>query len=162
MSSLGENLTFSPPCHRNLSILIFARSQSDTIRPTLLTLYRTACLHHDEMSQAVLINLLLRNYLDSNLIQQANTLASKTTFPESASNNQFCRFLYYMGRIQVHSLLLSLLAVMTRAGCAIGVLGRIPETHDGCEEDPSRHCQRVRPHRAQAVYHRAAADGRDP
>lgn len=67
--------------------------------PTLLALYRTACVRHDEMSQAVLLNLLLRNYLQHNLIEQANTLSLRTTFPESASNNQFCRFLYYMGRI---------------------------------------------------------------
>ncbi len=53
------------------------------------------------MGQAVLLNLLLRNYLHFNLIDQARLLSSRTTFPENASNNQFCRFLYYMGRIQV-------------------------------------------------------------
>ena len=52
------------------------------------------------MGQAVLLNLILRNYLHYNLIEQAHTLASKTAFPESASNNQFCRYLYAMGRIQ--------------------------------------------------------------
>jgi 26S proteasome regulatory subunit N3 len=50
--------------------------------------------------QAVLLNLLLRNYLHYNLVEQAQTLASKTTFPENASNNQFCRYLFSMGRIQ--------------------------------------------------------------
>jgi 26S proteasome regulatory subunit N3 len=72
----------------------------ENIRSTLLTLYRTACLRHDEMGQAVLLNLLLRNYLHYNLVIQAQTLISKSTFPENASNNQFCRYLYYMGRIQ--------------------------------------------------------------
>jgi 26S proteasome regulatory subunit N3 len=48
----------------------------------------------------VLLNLLLRNYLHYNLVEQAQTLASKTTFPENASNNQFCRYLFSMGRIQ--------------------------------------------------------------
>ncbi len=70
------------------------------IRPMLLALYRTACVRHDEMGQAVLLNVLLRNYLHYNLIDQAYTLSMRSTFPESASNNQFCRFLYYMGRIQ--------------------------------------------------------------
>lgn len=74
--------------------------RSNHIVSTLLALYRTACVRHDEMSQAVLLNLLLRNYLQHNLIEQAHTLSLRTTFPESASNNQFCRFLYYMGRIQ--------------------------------------------------------------
>lgn len=72
----------------------------DYIRPTLLALYRSACLHRDDMNQAVLLNLLLRNYLHYNLVEQAQILASKTTFPENASNNQFCRYLFSMGRIQ--------------------------------------------------------------
>eukprot|EP01041_Mallomonas_annulata_P011566 gene11566-24186_t len=75
-------------------------NQLEAIRSTLLALYRTSCLRRDEMGQAVLLNLILRNYLHYNLIEQAQTLASKTTFPENASNNQFCRYLYSMGRIQ--------------------------------------------------------------
>mmetsp|Transcript_5920 Transcript_5920/g.8975 ORF Transcript_5920/g.8975 Transcript_5920/m.8975 type:complete len:493 (+) Transcript_5920:33-1511(+) len=81
--------------------LAFERiDQLESIRATLLGLYRTCCLHHDEMGQAVLLNLILRNYLHYDLVVQAQTLASKTSFPESASNNQFCRYLYAMGRIQ--------------------------------------------------------------
>lgn len=39
--------------------------------------------------QATLLNLLLRNYLEFNLYEQADTLIRKTTFPEGdASNNQ--------------------------------------------------------------------------
>lgn len=72
----------------------------DTIRATLLALYRTSCVRRDEMGQAVLLNLLLRIYLHYNLIEQAHTLCMRATFPENASNNQFCRYLYYMGRIQ--------------------------------------------------------------
>lgn len=75
-------------------------NQLDTIRPTLLELFRTACIRHDEMGQAVLFNLLLHNYLTFNLVDQAHTLSLRATFPENASNNQFCRYLYYMGRIQ--------------------------------------------------------------
>ncbi len=69
------------------------------IRPTLMALLRTCCLHHDEMGQATALNLLLRNLLHDNLLDQAYKLSSKTSFPEHASNNQFCRYLYYMGRI---------------------------------------------------------------
>lgn len=32
-------------------------------------------------------------------VEQAFKLVSKTNFPEKASNNQFCRYLYYTGRI---------------------------------------------------------------
>ena len=34
------------------------------------------------------------------LVEQANKLISNATFPESASNNELCRYLYYSGRIQ--------------------------------------------------------------
>ena len=72
----------------------------DLIRPVLLTLYRQSCIRHDEMGQAVLLNLLLRNFLHYNLVSQAHTLSQRSSFPETASNNQFCRYLYYIGRIQ--------------------------------------------------------------
>lgn len=72
----------------------------ENIRSTLLALYRTSCLHHDDIGQAVLLNLLLRNYLHYNLVEQARALAAKTTFAETASNNQFCRYLYYTGRLE--------------------------------------------------------------
>lgn len=91
---------FSSKAYFYLSLSYEKIHQLESIRPILLALYRTACLHHDEMGQAVLLNLILRNYLQYNLIEQAQTLAAKTTFPETASNNQYCRYLYYMGRIQ--------------------------------------------------------------
>lgn len=75
-------------------------SRLEHIRSTLLGLYRTACLHHDKMCQAVLLNLILRNFLHYNLTDQAATFASKAPFLEEASNSQYCRYLYYMGRIQ--------------------------------------------------------------
>ncbi|TMW69505.1 hypothetical protein Poli38472_001661 [Pythium oligandrum] len=70
------------------------------IRNTLLAAHRTACLRYDEIGQATLVNLLLRNYLQENLYEQAYKFVSKTTFPESVSNNQFVRYLYYVGKIQ--------------------------------------------------------------
>ena len=70
------------------------------LRPLLLAAHRTACLRRDEMTQATLLNLLLRSLLDENLVEQAYKLVSKTAFPETVSNNQFCRYLYFTGRIQ--------------------------------------------------------------
>ncbi|DAZ98548.1 TPA: hypothetical protein N0F65_007047 [Lagenidium giganteum] len=70
------------------------------IRHTLLSAHRTACLRYDEFGQATLLNLLLRNYLHEHLYDQAYKFVSKTTFPESVSNNQFVRYLYYVGKIQ--------------------------------------------------------------
>lgn len=43
---------------------------------------------------------MLRNYLAYNLYDQADKLVSKTTFPESAGNNQVARYMYYTGRIK--------------------------------------------------------------
>eukprot|EP00164_Ancoracysta_twista_P000649 GFYU01000861.1.p1 GENE.GFYU01000861.1~~GFYU01000861.1.p1 ORF type:complete len:517 (-),score=178.09 GFYU01000861.1:47-1552(-) len=70
-----------------------------SIRPVLLAAHRTATLRHDEICQAVLLNLLLRNYLAYNLVDQADKLVSKTSFPSSA-NNQYARYLYYVGKIK--------------------------------------------------------------
>ena len=77
------------------------RGNSSTTRASLLDKYRTACLRHDELGQATLINLLLRSYLDANLYEQALKLITNCKeFPEAASNNQYVRYLYYVGRIQ--------------------------------------------------------------
>jgi 26S proteasome regulatory subunit N3 len=73
----------------------------DQIRPVLLAAFRTANLRHNDEGQATLLNLLLRNYLEYNLYDQADKLVSKTTFPEqTTSSNQFARYLYYQGRIK--------------------------------------------------------------
>lgn len=82
-----------------LSLVHEQRGELASIRSRLLATHRSACLRHDEMGQATLLNLLLRNLLHHNLVEQAHKLVSKTSFPEKASNNQFCRFLYYTGRI---------------------------------------------------------------
>ncbi|XP_023219107.1 probable 26S proteasome non-ATPase regulatory subunit 3 [Centruroides sculpturatus] len=60
---------------------------------------RTATLRNDFEGQAVLLNCLLRNYLHYNLYYQAFKLVEKSAFPEVASNNEWARFLYYLGRI---------------------------------------------------------------
>ncbi|MDA4131797.1 MAG: 26S proteasome non-ATPase regulatory subunit [Thaumarchaeota archaeon] len=70
------------------------------IRPTLLAALRTAVLRKDIDTQASVIVLLLRNYLLTSHISQADLLVSHTQFPENAANNQVARFLYYLGRIR--------------------------------------------------------------
>ncbi|KIJ61619.1 hypothetical protein HYDPIDRAFT_31221 [Hydnomerulius pinastri MD-312] len=69
-------------------------------RPLFLAAQRTASLRHDDDTQASLINRLLRSYLHYSLYDQADKLVSKTTFPTSASNPQFARYHYFLGRIK--------------------------------------------------------------
>ena len=59
---------------------------------------------NDFEGQAVLINCLLRNYLHYNLYNQADKLVLKCTFPEQASNNEWARYYYYLGRIKAMQL----------------------------------------------------------
>ncbi|KAL3814003.1 hypothetical protein ACJIZ3_015271 [Penstemon smallii] len=70
------------------------------IRGNLLALHRTATLRHDELGQETLLNLLLRNYLHYNLYDQAEKLRSKAPRFEAHSNQQFCRYLFYLGKIR--------------------------------------------------------------
>lgn len=65
-----------------------------------LAAQRTASLRNDDEAHAALINCLLRSYITYNLYDQADKLVSKTTFPLSASNAQFARYHYYLGRIK--------------------------------------------------------------
>jgi 26S proteasome regulatory subunit N3 len=75
-------------------------NQFDKVRTTLHSRLRTCTLRSDHEGQATLLNLLLRNYLAFNLYDQADKLVSKSTFPESSSNNEWARYLYYLGRIK--------------------------------------------------------------
>nr|CAG4649210.1 EOG090X03QW [Scapholeberis mucronata] len=72
----------------------------DSIRSFLHSRLRTCTLRKDFEGQAVLINCLLRNYLYYSLYDQADKLVSKSVFPESGSNNEWSRYLYYLGRIK--------------------------------------------------------------
>ncbi|PVD35684.1 hypothetical protein C0Q70_02647 [Pomacea canaliculata] len=76
----------------------------DTIRGFLHARLRTATLRSDFEGQATLLNLLLRNYLSSSLYEQADKLVSKSSFPDTATNNEWARFLYYLGRIKAAQL----------------------------------------------------------
>jgi len=72
-----------------------------SIRSKLLQLQRTAILRHDEVGQETLLNLLLHNYLHFSLYDHAEKLRSKTQLnPTHRNMHQFCRYLYYVGRIR--------------------------------------------------------------
>lgn len=71
-----------------------------SIRPILHSALRTAVLRKDVDTQATIITTLLRNYLSTSHITQADLLISHTQFPETASNNQVARYLFYLGRIR--------------------------------------------------------------
>lgn len=79
-------------------------NQLDKVRGFFHTRLQTSVLRSDHDGQATLLNLLLRNYLNFNLIEQADKLVSKSTFPENATNNEWARFLYYLGRIKAAQL----------------------------------------------------------
>ncbi|XP_057533081.1 probable 26S proteasome non-ATPase regulatory subunit 3 [Amaranthus tricolor] len=70
------------------------------IRGELFALHRLATLHHDELGQETLLNLLLRNYLHYNLYDLAEKLRSKAPSFGAHSNQQHCRHLFYVGKIQ--------------------------------------------------------------
>ncbi|WVZ65738.1 hypothetical protein U9M48_015054 [Paspalum notatum var. saurae] len=67
------------------------------IRGTLLALHRMATLHHDELGQETLLNLLLRNYLHYNLYDQAENLGQKLHVSKHIPIN---RYLFYLGKIR--------------------------------------------------------------
>ncbi|KAJ2662452.1 26S proteasome non-ATPase regulatory subunit [Coemansia sp. RSA 1200] len=69
-------------------------------RATLLQALQAATLANMKESKAMLLTLLLRNYLHYKLYDQAERLTAKSTFPADAPNNLFARYLYYVGRIE--------------------------------------------------------------
>ena len=71
-----------------------------SIRQNLLAALRTSVLRKDQDTQATVTTLLLRNYLATSHITQADLLISHSQFPTAASNNQIARYLYYLGRIR--------------------------------------------------------------
>lgn len=70
------------------------------IRPKLLAALRSAVIRKDAETQAAVTVLLLRNYISTADITQADLLVAQTQFPSTAANNQVCRYLYYLGRIR--------------------------------------------------------------
>ena len=103
-NSAALNRRTADPFHAKLwmalSLCFESTGRLQEIRSQLLSAYRTACLQHNEVGQATLLALLLRNYTAYALYDQALKLVSKTNFPEGVSNNQFLRYTYYIGKIQ--------------------------------------------------------------
>ncbi|CAF9937802.1 MAG: 26S proteasome non-ATPase regulatory subunit [Heterodermia speciosa] len=71
-----------------------------SIQQNLLAALRTSVLRKDQDTRATVTTLLLRNYLATSHISQADLLISHSEFPPAASNNQIARYLYYLGRIR--------------------------------------------------------------
>jgi 26S proteasome regulatory subunit N3 len=69
-------------------------------RGRLLAALRSAVLRKDQDTQAAVLTLLLRNYVSTADITQADLLVAQTQFPATAPNNQVARYLYYLGRIR--------------------------------------------------------------
>jgi len=80
----------------------FARVTGDSalIRNDLLAIYRTSCLRHDAVTQATVLNLVLRNFLQANLMSAASQFVAKTSFPENGANSELARYLFYLGRLR--------------------------------------------------------------
>lgn len=83
-----------------MSIAYEKMNQLPQLRPLMFEAYKSSCLHMDQIGQATLMNIIIRSYLQQNLFEQARNFISKTTFPETVSNNQTARYLYYVGRIK--------------------------------------------------------------
>ncbi|KAI2814959.1 hypothetical protein CBS115989_8067 [Aspergillus niger] len=94
------------------------------IRQPLLAALRTAVLRKDVDTQATVMTLLLRNYLSTSHISQADLLISHNKFPPSASNNQIARYLYYLGRIRAIQL-----QYTDAHGHLIGATRKSPSSH---------------------------------
>jgi len=75
-------------------------STTTACRSRWMDAHRMACLRRDTDTSATLLNLLLRDLLHADQVEQAHKLLSNSSFPDAASNNQFCRYLYHSGRIQ--------------------------------------------------------------
>eukprot|EP01068_Selenidium_serpulae_P003746 Selendium_serpulae@DN3278_c0_g1_i1.p1 len=75
------------------------------LRYNMLAAFRTATLHQDLMTQATLLNLMLRELMQSEDHDVAMRLVKNAKFPEGLrSNVQYARYLYYLGRLQALSL----------------------------------------------------------
>ncbi|KAF2495591.1 hypothetical protein BU16DRAFT_462064 [Lophium mytilinum] len=71
-----------------------------SIRGKLLAALRSSVLRKDQDTQAAVTTLLLRNYISTADITQADLLVAQTQFPSTAPNNQVARYLFYLGRIR--------------------------------------------------------------
>jgi len=73
---------------------------SSELRQMLFASLKDCTLHHNSIGQATIMNIIIRSYLSQNLYEQARHFIAWSTFPETASNNQYARYLYYVGKIK--------------------------------------------------------------
>lgn len=92
--------SFQARAYFYLSLSFEKAGRLSELRSELLAAYRTACLRHDAMGQATLLNLLLRNYIQYNLYEQAMKLVGKARFPDIRPNAQYARYLFHLGQIK--------------------------------------------------------------
>jgi len=83
-----------------LSLFYERNGNLKDIRNELLSVYRTATLRHDIATQAMVLNLILRNYIHYDLYDQALRFVRSTSFPEQSRSGEYARYLYYLGRIK--------------------------------------------------------------
>eukprot|EP01129_Flabellula_baltica_P002640 TRINITY_DN12458_c0_g1_i1.p1 TRINITY_DN12458_c0_g1~~TRINITY_DN12458_c0_g1_i1.p1 ORF type:complete len:484 (+),score=118.57 TRINITY_DN12458_c0_g1_i1:33-1454(+) len=70
------------------------------IRPNLLAFQRTAVLRHNYLGQVSLLTLILRNYLEYNLYDQASKFVEKVeVHMDNANSNELARYYFYYGKI---------------------------------------------------------------
>jgi len=70
------------------------------IRPKLFSLYKLSSNSKNESSQAILLNLILRNFIETNNYSSAKDFMQNTLFPEAKQNNEFIKYLYYTAKIK--------------------------------------------------------------
>lgn len=88
-------------CYQYYSLAFTKLGRLTSIRKTLNEAFRTAVLRHNYPCQAMLLNLLLQNYLQEDKYNEAEKLIVRTKFPEKAATAQVARFMFYSGRINL-------------------------------------------------------------
>lgn len=84
-------------CARSMEV---CKEPEEPLRPILHAALRTSTLRGHVETEATLLVLLLRSYVEAKLYTQADKLVSKTTMPENASSNQHARYLYYVAKLR--------------------------------------------------------------
>jgi len=88
-------------CYQYYSLAFTKLGRLTSIRKTLNEAFRTSVLRHNYPCQAMLLNLLLQNYLKEDKYNEAEKLIVRTKFPERAATAQVARFMFYSGRINL-------------------------------------------------------------
>jgi 26S proteasome regulatory subunit N3 len=72
----------------------------EEIRPRLFMLYKLSSNSKNESSQAMLLNLILRNFIETKNFMSARDFLQNTFFPESKQNNEFIKYLFYTAHVK--------------------------------------------------------------